>query len=107
MPESSPQKSVLDELGKLRGASRALLLAYLGRLEEQIGELENRLKENLHGDKTPPAQMRDLRDMLTVLRNFDIKVEKGRRKDLKKLETLIEDLVMLTETWGVKTPVST
>jgi len=49
--------------------------------------------------KVPPAKMRDLRDMLTLLRKFSIKPEKGRRKDLKKIDALVGDLTMLIEQW--------
>jgi len=49
--------------------------------------------------KIPAAKMRDLRDMLTLLRKFSIKPEKGRRKDLKKIDALVGDLTMLIEQW--------
>lgn len=46
------------------------------------------------------AQLHDLRDMLTLLRTMQIKPQEGRRKDLKKIETIISDLVLLTAGWG-------
>jgi len=37
--------------------------------------------------------------MLTLLRNAGVKPEKGRRKDLKKLDTISEDLAMMVQNW--------
>ena len=45
------------------------------------------------------AQVHDLRDMLTLLRTMQIKPQEGRRKDLKKIETVINDLALLTAHW--------
>ena len=49
---------------------------------------------------SPHSEIHDLRDMLTLLRTLEIKPEAGRRKDLKKIETLVEDLRLLSERWG-------
>ena len=38
--------------------------------------------------------------MLTLLRTLEVKPEAGRRKDLKKIESLVEDLRLLSERWG-------
>ncbi len=46
------------------------------------------------------SRVRDLRDMLTLLRTMQIKPQEGRRKDLKKVETIISDLELLTAGWG-------
>ena len=46
------------------------------------------------------AQLRDLRDMLTLLRTMQIKPQEGRRKDLKKIESVISDLELLAAQWG-------
>ena len=46
------------------------------------------------------SEIHDLRDMLTLLRTLDVKPEAGRRKDLKKIESLVEDLRALSERWG-------
>jgi t-SNARE complex subunit (syntaxin) len=37
--------------------------------------------------------------MLTLLRNRQLKPDKGRRKDLKKIESVVNDLTMLIENW--------
>jgi len=98
-PEASPAKSVVEELDALRGEFRSALLAYAGRLEEEIDLVQESVGKLTSAKKIPAAKMRDLRDMLTLLRKFSIKPEKGRRKDLKKIDALVGDLTMLIEQW--------
>ena len=49
---------------------------------------------------SPNSELHDLRDMLTLLRTLAVKPEAGRRKDLKKIESLMEELRRLSERWG-------
>ena len=46
------------------------------------------------------SEIPDLRDMLILLRTLEVKPEAGRRKDLKKIESLVEDLRLLSERWA-------
>ena len=50
--------------------------------------------------REPNSEIHDLRDMLTLLRTLEVKPEAGRRKDLKKIESLVEDLRQLSARWG-------
>ncbi len=98
-PESSPTKSVSGELDRLRAEFRAALESYATRIEEEISGVQQRVEALESKKKIPPAKLRDIRDMLTLLRKFSIKPEKGRRKDLKKIDSLVGDLSMLVEHW--------
>jgi hypothetical protein len=98
-PEASPAKSVIEELDALRNEFRSALLAYAGRIEEEIALVQTSVGKLTGPKKIPAAKLRDLRDMLTLLRKFSIKPEKGRRKDLKKIDALVGDLSMLIEQW--------
>ena len=46
------------------------------------------------------SHLYDLRDMTTLLRTLDVKPLAGRRKDLKKIESLVDELRLLVERWG-------
>src|SRR5471030_1424134 len=95
--EGSPAKSVLDELEKIRAILHETVAKYQLRLEAEIDAIEAIMGKE-KGELTS-AKMRDVRDMLTVLRNMDIKVDKGRRKDLRKIESVLGDIALLTEAW--------
>lgn len=97
--ESSPLNSVTDELDQLQAALRATLESYALRLETEINEVRAKVEFEKEKKKVSHAKMHDVRDMLTLLRNSPVKADKGRRKDLKKIDSIIGDLKMLTENW--------
>lgn len=98
--DTSPQRSVILELNKIRETFRSTLLAYSVHVEQAIGSVEASTETLSRKKKMLPSQTRDLRDMMTLLGNFSVKPEKGRRKDLKKIEDLLGDLAMLAESWS-------
>lgn len=97
--ESSPMKAVLEELEILQVTMREAMQSYQSRLEAGIGEVRGKVETVQEMKKLSHAKMHDMRDMLTVLRTTRVKVDKGRRKDLKKIDGVVGDLKMLTENW--------
>ena len=126
LAEASPYKSVAEELETLRRTFRSLCQRYTERIEIEIGELRDRViavgtaaaseeksepvpRPSPAGKQSPATQRKharatarfhELRDMLTLLRTMQLKPEEGRRKDLKKVESVIEDLRLLAAKWG-------
>jgi len=98
-PDASPMKSVVEELESLRSDFKSALESYSTRIETEISAIRSAVEKEGSAETPSSAKMRDLRDMLTLLRKFQIKPEKGRRKDLKKLDALVGDLTLLIETW--------
>ena len=43
--------------------------------------------------------MKSLRDLLLILREVEVKPEKGRRRDLKRIETAVKDMRRIVENW--------
>jgi hypothetical protein len=97
--EVSPMKSVAEELDFLRKAFRECINVYATRIETQLLQVRETVLEQTKNPKLPPSHIRDLRDMITLCRTLDIKPEKGRRKDLKKFDTLVEELHALIQNW--------
>ena len=92
-------KSTIEELDQLRSVFRETVDAYAGRLESEIKLVRDAVVE-LKKQKDPCTErIHDLRDMLTLLRHISVKAEKGRRKDLKKLDSIVGDLRMMIEHW--------
>lgn len=98
-PETSPAKSVVEALALLQEEFRASLQTYAARIDEDIARVQKAVLSEAAKKKFPPAKMRDLRDMLTVLRKSSFKAGKGKRKELKKIDSLVGDLTMLIEHW--------
>jgi uncharacterized coiled-coil DUF342 family protein len=97
--EASPVKAVVEELDKLREQVREIVTQYAARVEAEIDALEQTVRSHQAETELSASKLRDLRDMLTVLRNGPVKSGKGRRKDLKKLDSVLSDLNMLVERW--------
>jgi hypothetical protein len=95
--EASPSKAVVSELQDLRAELREAASSYAARLDAEIERVRAAV-EAQSGDSAS-AKLRDLRDMLTLLRHRQIKADKGRRKELKKIESVVGDLAMLIENW--------
>jgi len=97
--EDSPIPSVLQELERLKINVHETLVQYEQRLEAEINAVRDILEKQLRQQKLSHTKLRDIRDMLTLLRHVQVKADKGRRKDLKKLESVVSDLAMLVENW--------
>ncbi len=92
---------VAQELGFLRKTMRELVGAYSDQLEGEIAALASGVKADAEGKKVvPSSRAHDLRDMLSLLRSLEVKPAKGRRRDLKKVEVLVEDLQRIVERWA-------
>ncbi len=97
--ESSPANSAVLELDRLRALFREAIDQYALRIDLEISKVQEKVAEQTSKPKIPATKLRDLRDMLTILRNTQIKSEKGRRKDIKKIDAMVGDLQLLTENW--------
>jgi hypothetical protein len=95
--EASPSKAVVSELQDLRAELREAASSYAARLDAEIERVRAAVEAST--DKGAGAKVRDLRDMLTLLRHRQVRADKGRRKELKKIESVIGDLAMLIENW--------
>jgi hypothetical protein len=95
-----PFKTVTEELAFLRKTFRDLIGTYSSQIEAEIAQLHAAVQAD--GDskkKLPGSRVSDLRDMLMLLRSLEVKPAKGRRRDLKKIETLVEDLRAIADRW--------
>jgi hypothetical protein len=92
-------KSLVEELDFLRKSFRETIQAYSKRVETQLNQIRDSVLEHAKDKNLSPAQIRDLRDMITLCRTLDLKPEKGRRKDLKKVDTLLEELRLMVQNW--------
>jgi hypothetical protein len=99
-PSDLQHPRVAEDLAFLRKSFRDLIAAYSGQIEGEITEVAELVKSDAQSRKLPASRAHELRDMLSLLRNLDIKPAKGRRRDLKKVETVLEELHRIVERWG-------
>ena len=81
-----------SELLGLRRDLRATLRAYAARLEVHLAEGTAVIAASKDADELPREQLHRIRDLTMTMRNRRLKPEKGRRKDLRALDLLIEEV---------------
>lgn len=91
-PNGSPAKLLESELLKLRRELRETLRVYSARLEIQLAQSMAAAKLSTETDELSRERIHQLRDLTIMVRKRRVKPEKGRRKDLRKLDALITDL---------------
>jgi hypothetical protein len=97
--DTLPIKPVLEELAFLRRTFREVVGHYTATIESEIAQLTALVTNEGEHKKAPRERVHELRDMLMLLRGLDVKSDKGRRRDLKRIETLLADLRVIAERW--------
>lgn len=88
-------KVLQTELEKLRRDLRATVRAYTARLEIDLAESRAALGSLNPVEELSRERLHELRDLMIHVRKRRLKPEKGRRKDLRKIDSLIEDVRIL------------
>jgi hypothetical protein len=91
--ESSPLTMLESELRSLHRDLRTIAKAYIARLENDLFVCLAELRSYGPIEKVPREMLHQIRDLTIIVRNRKLKPEKGRRKDLRKIDSLIVDLV--------------
>ena len=99
LPEASPVKSLTEELETLRQLLRQCIQSYASGIESTLDEVQAAVLDQQKAKKLSGDKLGDLRDMLALCRNLNLRPGKARRKDLKKIENLLEELHLLTQRW--------
>jgi hypothetical protein len=91
--ESSPVTMLESELEALHRDLRTTAKAYITRLENDLFVCLAALRSYGPIEKVSREILQQIRDLTIIVRNRKLKPEKGRRKDLRKIDSLIVDLV--------------
>jgi hypothetical protein len=94
--EISPVTILESELTALRQDLRATIHAYAARLEVDLAETIAALSTAKHAKSLSRERLRQIRELTIKVRKRSIKPERGRRKDLRKIDALIRNLYSTT-----------
>lgn len=89
---TSPARVLERELAALRRDLRATVRAYAARLEIDLAETTAVVMSEPAAETLSRERLHQIRDLTILVRNRKVKPEKGRRKDLRKLDGIITDL---------------
>ena len=87
-----PVTMLQTELQMLRRELRATLRAYSARLEISLAQTNAIIATTKPADELSRDELHRIRDLTSLVRDRKLKPDRGRRKDLRKLDALIEDL---------------
>jgi hypothetical protein len=90
--ETSPVRHLQLELQKLRRELRTTARVYTQRLEHELIAATDALGRYAPTEKLTREQLHRVRDFAIMVRQRRLRPEKGRRKDLRRIDTLISDL---------------
>jgi hypothetical protein len=97
--EVSPFKSLAEELVSLRRFFGEVLQNYAARVEGELEQVHETVLAAAQDRRKSGARLRDVRDMITLLRTLELRPEKGRRRDLKRIEGILDDLRGFVDGW--------
>ena len=81
-----------DELDAVRRELRRTIRAYAARLELDLAESIAAVTRYKRPKELSRERLHDIRDLTILMRKRKLKPDKGRRKDVRKLDSLIRDL---------------
>lgn len=95
--EVSPVTMLTDELDAFRRDLRRTIRAYAMRLELHLAESITAVTRHKRAEDLSRERLHDIRDLTIMMRKRKLKPEKGRRKDVRKLDSLIRDLYSIAQ----------
>ena len=87
---------LMEELAALRRDLRRTIRVYMARLETDLADSAAAVASSKRVDSLSRERLHEIRDLTIMLRKRKLKPEKGRRKDLRKIDSLIHDLHSIT-----------
>jgi hypothetical protein len=88
-----------QQLLLLNGLLDEVARNYVARLHREISELIRVLEKKQAGSNFTRRELKDLEKILKQIAHLQINPERGRRKDLKKIDALIGELQSTVEKW--------
>jgi hypothetical protein len=95
--EVSPVTMLAEELDAVRRDLRRTIRAYAARLELDLAESIAAVTRHKRAEDLSRERLHDIRDLTIMMRKRKLKPEKGRRKDVRKLDSLIRDLQSIAQ----------
>jgi hypothetical protein len=94
--EVTPVTVLKAELASLRRDLRATVRAYAARLEVDLAQSADAIGSVKNGENLSREMLHDIREIMILLRNRKLKPQHGRRKDLRRIDSIIRDVHSIT-----------
>lgn len=92
------EQRIMDGLAEFRTASREISEAYLASLETSIDQVASSIRDRQQTTgKKGAIKGQALKQMSALIDGLSVKPNKGRRKDLKRIELTVAELLRLVQ----------
>ena len=92
-------KPALEELAFVRKAFHDVAAHYAARIEGDLNAVREAVATIAGHQKVSEDRVNGLRDVLLILREVEVKPEKGRRRDLKRIESAVREMRHIVDGW--------
>jgi len=93
------QQDLIAALGTLRQLVKEVGGNYLANLQADVAAVERAVRQAGDGELPRRKQIDDFRTMLKAINGLNLKPQKGRRRDLKRLDRIIANLSDTAGEW--------
>lgn len=94
-----PSRELVTALRALRILVREIGGNYLAGLQSDLAHIEQTVREAESGKTRPRKRAAHMGRLLDKLKRLDVKPNKGRRRDLKRIEKLIGQMTDVVDGW--------
>ena len=98
-PDDLPVKPTLEELIFVRKVLHDTTAQYIARIDGELNGIREAVANIASLKKVSRERVKSLRDLLLILREVEVKPEKGRRRDLKRIEMAVKEMRRLVGDW--------
>jgi hypothetical protein len=93
------QQDLVAALGTLRQLVKEVGGNYIASLQADVAEVERSARQAGGSELPSRKQLNEFRAMLKAINDLDLKPQKGRRRDLRKLDRVISKLSDIAGDW--------
>jgi len=93
------QRDLIAALGVLRQLTKEVGGNYLASLQADVTAVEQAVRQAGAGELTDRKKLSQFRAMLKAITDVNVKPQKGRRRDLKRLDRIISRLGGMASDW--------
>ena len=93
------QRDLIAALGVLRQLTKEVGGNYLASLQAEIASVEQAVRQAGAGELPDRKKLSQFRVMLKAINELDVKPQKGRRRDLKRLDRTASTLRDVSSNW--------
>ncbi|MCC6354525.1 MAG: hypothetical protein IT577_11605 [Verrucomicrobiae bacterium] len=92
-------RALTEEIGRVQSGLTDIARNFVARLNAELAAVQRRVVDVAAG-RNPPRRVRsDLAEMIEIARSLQLKPNKGRRKDMKRVDGLVGELQGIVEKW--------